>query len=40
LIAVRVYIDDDDGILVVVKDYDIDVTVIDDVALEGESEFS
>jgi len=40
LIAIRVDVDDEVGILVVVEGYNIDVTVVDDVESERESELS
>ena len=39
LIGVRVYVDDEVNILLVVKGHDVDVTVVGNVETQGESEF-
>ena len=38
LVAVRVDVDDEVGVLVIMEGYNIDVTVVDDVKSEGESQ--
>ena len=38
MVAVRVDVDDEVGVLVIIEGYNIDVTVVDDVKSEGESQ--